>query len=96
MGRTSDIMNTFKTHKALIETPSAWRVVLESFPKATCWYPAQISSQVREIDLLPNGMLEPSAEHIMPHDVCISAHFHKSSSIQPWVSAYSMCWLELA
>ncbi|CAL5228024.1 g11087 [Coccomyxa viridis] len=43
-------MNTFKTHKALIETPSAWRVVLESFPKATCWYPAQISSQATQLE----------------------------------------------
>ncbi len=46
MGRISDIMDSFKTHKALIDIPAAWRIVLASFPKATCWYPAQISSQV--------------------------------------------------
>ena len=47
MGSMHDVLNAFRSPKALVGIPEKWSGVLRASPKALCWYPAHISSQVR-------------------------------------------------
>ena len=74
MGRISDIMDSFKTHKALIDIPAAWRIVLASFPQGYLLVPRS--------DQQP-GMLEPADDSTMPYVMYSSACSRSCSCIQP-------------
>ena len=47
MGSIKCILDPFRSPKALVDIPKAWKQALESSPEATAWYPAHVSCQVQ-------------------------------------------------
>ncbi|CAL5222059.1 g4358 [Coccomyxa viridis] len=59
MGSMHDVLNAFRSPKALVGIPEKWSGVLRASPKALCWYPAHISSQDT---YLPGTVFQKEAE----------------------------------